>query len=184
MELLVLRSDRTMTASYLRRLARTTKSSVWVVGGAGAYSWAPSASPALCLGVRDDLVDFWDVLVAPKRTPAIATVRLGTNDVSIGYPALSFRSNLEDPLQGLVDLGIGDVLLMTPPPRLDPGLQIDTAAYAKEISNPTRALCVTLVEIRCGPDLFNLLDPETDFYNGNVHPNATGHAKIAAALTH
>jgi len=35
--------------------------------------------------------------------------------------------------------------------------------------------------VLCGPDLLHLLQPE-DFETGQIHPNASGHAKIADAM--
>ena len=45
------------------------------------------------------------------------------------------------------------------------------------------AICTARKEVHCGPNLFELLDVDEDFFEGNIHPNASGHRKIGEALT-
>jgi hypothetical protein len=52
------------------------------------------------------------------------------------------------------------------------------AGYREEIA----LICADTLGVLCGPDLHELLDPALDFSVGDIHPNAAGHAKIAAAL--
>ena len=50
--------------------------------------------------------------------------------------------------------------------------------YREEIG----VICGDTFGVTCGPNLHELLDPTLDFEAGDIHPNTSGHAKIAAAL--
>jgi lysophospholipase L1-like esterase len=154
-------------------------------GGANAAVWRPAAGESACLGRNNnDPLDYWDDLVIPSMPEDIATIMLGTNDAQIGAPAWIYLGSLTQIIEGLLGLGVSDIILMTPPPSNKGIPAVDTllAAYADGITDPTTGLCATLLGVRCGPDVYNLLDPATDFAPANAHPNATGHAKIADAL--
>lgn len=74
------------------------------------------------------------------------------------------------------------VVLMTPTSRASttlPAARERLAGYADEIAD----LCERRPRIRCGPDLREVIDPETDYApSDGVHPNQSGHAAIADAV--
>jgi lysophospholipase L1-like esterase len=109
---------------------------------------------------------------------------LGTNDATIGEPVWIYLGSLTQIVLGLFDLGVGEVVLMTPPPHPSTNTDIQDliAGYVAGIIGATTGLCASISGVRCGPNVFELLDPALDFAPSNVHPNATGHAKIAGAL--
>lgn len=145
--------------------------------GSIAPVWRPAADPATCFGQFDgELVDYWDVLIDPALPADIATIMLGTNDAQVGAPRWIYLGSLIQIIDELLALGVGEVILMTPPPHPS-GFPL-LASYSDGIPD----LCETIDGLTCGPDVYRLLDPVADFAAGNGHPNATGHAKIASAL--
>ena len=139
--------------------------------GSNAAVWRPAAGKTPCFGRGD--IDYWDKLIIPTDK---AIIMLGTNDAAIGMPTWIYLVSLIQIANGLIDIGTPDVILMTPPPN--PKFQDRLDSYVAGIP----ALCAEIDGLRCGPDVYNLLDLETDFASGNVHPNRYGHAKIASAL--
>lgn len=149
-------------------------------GGANANGWRPEAGLSVCLA-RDDNepLDYWDDLILPALPADQATILLGTNDAVIGLPPLWYEGSLRQLIAGLVLVGVSDVVLMTPPPNF--GGDEEVQAMLNVYVGIIRQLCAEKPAVTCGPELHTLLGPE-DFAPGNVHPNATGHAKIADAL--
>lgn len=92
----------------------------------------------------------------------------------------AYRASVEEVVANLIAAGAGTVILMTPPDSLgEEGEERDRLlAYRDEI----QSICVTNQLVVCGPDVFTLLDPELDFDDGDIHPNAQGHAKLADAF--
>ena len=87
-------------------------------------------------------------------------------------------------LAGLVGRTTGCVLIsMRPkdPAHLDPGdpVVIKHAAYRVAIQNVIDAD----PRVQLGVNFYPLLDPVTDFDNGDVHPNALGYLKMAVAFS-
>lgn len=165
------------------------------IGGASSFSWKPVPSCAqtlygqVCLNGRS----LYDRNAKPLLQfdwgePLIATVMLGTNDASGFFlPAPSspaaYLRNIETLTASLLADGASTVLLLPPPPFPDFGSQI---ANANSTLESYRSLlldhCRSTPGVRCGPDAFSLIDPVSDFFASDIHMNAEGHAKLAAAL--
>jgi lysophospholipase L1-like esterase len=120
-----------------------------------------------------------------REAPAdLAVVLLGTND-AMGHPRRepltpeSYESALRELIGGLVASGVERVILMTPPPSVNPRAVRRLPSYRQRIL----AICDSEPHTSCGPDLLMLLDTAEDIDPiGYVHPTARGHEKIAAAL--
>jgi lysophospholipase L1-like esterase len=127
---------------------------------------------------RERLAGSWPVAAD------VAVVLLGTND-ALAPPSrpptsrTGFAANLRAIASELAP-GFGVVVLLTPPPapaaneHASPEWTARLAGYRDEV----RAACAELERVVCGP----VLDSRADFHEGNIHPNAAGHAKIADAL--
>jgi lysophospholipase L1-like esterase len=144
------------------------------------------------LGAGGSTTTAWrEELAAARGASAagdVAVVLLGTNDALAPpsrppAPRAEFAANLRAIASELAR-GSGVVMLLTPPPapagnpHASPEWTARLAGYRDEV----RAACAELERVVCGPDLFTLLDARADFHQGNIHPNAAGHAKIADAL--
>jgi lysophospholipase L1-like esterase len=112
------------------------------------------------------------------------TVLLGTND-ALGYfeleptPPEIYRTAIGELAANLLADGAGRVLLLTPTPLFEyPDLEALLQGYREAIFELCGAPGDALL---CGPDAWALLGRD-DFAAGDVHPNAFGHAKLAAAL--
>lgn len=119
---------------------------------------------------------------------AVAVILLGTNDAlerpeGEPIPRAAFRENLRVLAAGYLAEFETVVLLPPPPmpavnPNANAAWQARLAGYHEEVL----AACAELARVACGPDVFALLDPRADFFQGNLHPNAQGHHKLAEAL--
>lgn len=128
---------------------------------------------------------YFDELIAPELPADIATLMLGLND-ALGFflpgpitPA-DYEANLREIVDAIFDGGVSHVVLMSPPtPRSAEHLWDD---YLIPYRDAVFTYCKGTVGVVCGPDLQQLLDADLDFESGDIHPNGTGHAKIAQAL--
>ena len=155
-------------------------------GGASSRDWSPTAGSAVCGGLPDPLLSetLYPAMAKPNLPADLVVIMLGTND-AIGFfepaPLTSseYRSALEELVAGLLFDGAAKVMLATPPPDfVYVGAMPTLFSYAAEIL----ALCGASGDaVLCGPDILNLLQFE-DFQTGEIHPNASGHAKIADAM--
>ena len=152
--------------------------------GASSLDWSPSVGDTLCGAPATELPNGYGARVPTELPADLVVVVLGTND-AIGLlepeptTAQAYRDAIDELVGGLLGDGAVRVMLAAPPPNFDsaPALLL-LAQYAVEI----QALCGAPGDaVLCGPDLLNLLEAG-DFAPGDVHPNAGGHAKIAAAL--
>jgi lysophospholipase L1-like esterase len=161
---------------YASRLADALGPRVLVknvgAGGTTSTSWLGQIESPEGASVSGDLV----------------VVLLGTNDAlwPPGHPPTErarFAANLRAIASGL-GRGFGVVMLLTPPPApaANPNASPEWTARLSGYREEVLLACAELERVVCGPDLFTLLDPRGDFHEGNIHPNAAGHAKIAAAL--
>ncbi len=150
-------------------------------GGSTTAMWLPSAGAITCGGrFYNRRVDYWARLV-DRATPAdLATIMLGTVDAARGILPWVYGDNLQQIIAGLFDRGVGEIVLMTQPTR--PNADAATRALLDAYAAAVGGLCATLPGVRCGPDVYRLLDPVADFALGDIHPNRTGHVKIASAL--
>lgn len=151
------------------------------LSGSSAFYWAPGTPcPGLC-GSADNL---FDEFATPELPADIATVLLGTNDalgffLDVPTPLSDFEDLMREVVDGLFTGGASNVILMAPPAaNVATAPAALLAGYREEIS----VICGDTLGVTCGPNLHELLDPTLDFEAGDIHPNASGHAKIAAAL--
>lgn len=143
--------------------------------GASSRDWLPTSEIPVC---------GYAAMVAPNLPADLVVILLGTND-AIGHlepaplSAAEFRTALNELIAQLLQDGAEQVMLATPPPNFALPIVMPTlVAYAAEI----REICSAEADrVRCGPDLLRLLEL-ADFETGNLHPNASGHAKIADAM--
>lgn len=155
-------------------------------GGASARDWSPTSGDSICGGLSDPILsaNLYPALAEPNLPADLVMILLGTND-AIGFlePApptsAEYRSALDELVTQILFDGAGAVLLATPPPNFAIPLTMPLLlSYAEEIFD----LCGAAGDaIHCGPDVLSLLEPE-DFEDGQIHPNASGHAKIADAM--
>lgn len=155
-------------------------------GGTTSLDWHPdSPGNGLCSPVFNLYID----RVVPKLPSKFTSVLLGTND-SVGFfepgnqpvSILDYGDAIYDLAIQLLSDGSEHVVLMTAPHRYvleNPEVDFRLAGYRNEVlqlcdSEPTD-------KILCGPDLYQLLQPE-HFEAGNIHPNAAGHRLIAEEL--
>lgn len=149
--------------------------------GTSAFYWAPSTPcPGICSGA-DNL---FDDRATPELPADVATLMLGTNDavgLFLDQPTSvdDWDGYMREVLDGLFDGGAGTVLLMSSP---DANLSDDAASLILGYRDRIDTICGEIADVVCGPDLATLLDPDTDFAAQDVHPNASGHAKIADAV--
>jgi lysophospholipase L1-like esterase len=172
--------------SYAQLLQRLLGPAFEVVnlgcGGSSSLDWTRSRGSLLCDG-KVTRPSLYDARVLPVLPAQFATVLLGTND-SKGIKeerrisAEEYGEALREIATNLLDDGAERVVLMGPP----------LAAHWRralmrivEYGDAVRAICEGNPRVLCGPDVRYLLLLE-DFAPGNVHPNGSGHAKIAAAL--
>lgn len=178
--------------TYAELLADQLGSEVEVVnlgcGGTTSLDWAPNSTNPFCGSPEIWTPNIYTVFLLPELPADVVVYLLGTND-SLGFfePQRVSVAEYGAALRGFAAHALADgatwVLLMTPPPNfMDPVAQALLAGYADEV----RAFCAEDPDdaVECGPDLFADFEPED--YPGdpqsNIHPNATGHALIAAEL--
>jgi lysophospholipase L1-like esterase len=149
--------------------------------GTSAVYWAPSTP---CPGICSSADNLFDELATPELPADVATILLGTND-AIGFflpdrtAEADYESFMREIVDALFDGGVSSVVLMTAPVgNVSAEAETLLAGYRDRIGG----ICLDTASVVCGPDLFMLLDPVTDFAPGDLHPNATGHMKIAGAL--
>jgi len=155
-------------------------------GGASSRDWSPSSGISVCVGLPDPNLpaNLYQALAVPSLPADLVVILLGTNDALGAFEpapltAAEYHAAMQELVTQLLVDGAGEVMLATPPPNF-----VSTAAasmlveYAAEIA----ALCGAPGDaVLCGPDILHLLQPE-DFGAGQIHPNASGHAKIADAM--
>jgi lysophospholipase L1-like esterase len=149
--------------------------------GTSAVYWAPSTP---CPGICSEADNLFDDRATPELPADVATLLLGTNDavgLFLDEPTGTddWEGYMREVLDGLFDGGVAAVLLMSSP---DANLSPDAAARIGSYRERVDAICGDVAGVVCGPDLATLLDPTLDFAPGDVHPNASGHAKIADAV--
>ena len=153
--------------------------------GASMLDWTLETPGYFCPPFEEILPEGLFTTFAEPELPAdIVTILLGTND-SIGWfePAPvtgeAYAEALDRLLATLRLGGAETIVLMTPPDQpFNDGDRERLLDYRDTIFDR----CTHSEELVCGPDLFTLLDLETDFASDNLHPNAAGHLKIATAL--
>ncbi len=151
-------------------------------GGLSAYYWAPGTP---CPDICDASGTVFDELATPALPAQVATVLLGTND-SVGFflpestPVDDWEGYMREILDGLFAGGVHTVILMAAP---DANVSETAVSLLHGYRDRVNTICADTAGVVCGPDLIDLLDDVSDFAPGDVHPNASGHAKIADALT-
>jgi lysophospholipase L1-like esterase len=140
------------------------------------------------IGVNGTTSEDWttppfDAEIESNMPARIASLLVGSND-AVGFlesrriPPEEYGAIILRLAERLAGLGAERVILMTPPPIHYPKATEFLIAYRDRILS----LCWAKEWLVCGPDLYELLDRDTDFEEDNVHPNAGGHGKIAEAL--
>src|SRR5262249_47314510 len=144
--------------------------------GSTTRDWQPDAPLFACRGPEQPIS-----LYASARAllPAdVATILLGTNDLRIrdAVEPDDYRDALRTLAERLHADGAREVVLISPPMGFPVAARL--AGYRVRL----RELCREQPYLHCGPDLVEVLDPTADFQPRDVHPNASGHEKIASAL--
>lgn len=174
---------------FVDLMARELGSGFEVVnlGCGGANSWVlrPEAGMVTCVGrtENDDPVDYFDDLVDPTLPAEKAIVLIGTNDALLPASIWSYTVSVIEIIDGLLERGVGEILLLTPPPYAgdDPEVSAKSAALANAIFHPV-GICARFERVRCPPNLHRLMDTAEHFADGDIHPNAAGHELIAETL--
>jgi lysophospholipase L1-like esterase len=151
-------------------------------GGSSSLDWTRSRGVETCAG-RPTKPSLYDARVVPAMPAEIACVMLGTNDARGVHEKMwitpdEYEAAIREIATNLLDDGAGTVLLLGPPlalQRVQAMLRI--FGYGKALAS----ICEEMPRVRCGPDVSHLLTQD-DYESGNVHPNGSGHAKIAEAL--
>jgi lysophospholipase L1-like esterase len=154
------------------------------LSGSSAFLWDPDFAACAIFCTETPELSFYEWQAEEHVESAIVSILLGTND-AIGFlleqstdPG-AYRLLLEGLIDRIVADGPSEVILMAPP--LTPTLTVANTlltAYHTQILD----LCAARDVITCGPDLFELLDPQLDFAGSDIHPTVAGHGKIAEAL--
>lgn len=154
-------------------------------GGASSLDWTLTFPGTICGGVGILPDGLFSTRVLPNLPSRMAVVMLGTND-AIGYlepqpvAVETYRLALNEIISNLQDRHVKSVVLMTPPDHAwsDPAARNRLVGYRDQVLKA----CSRMRRVFCGPDVFELLDLESDFDGNSIHPNAAGHQKIAGAL--
>ena len=151
--------------------------------GSSSLDWIPGAPGGLCPGLPL-AGPLYDSRVRPNLPAEIATLMLGTNDAqgfleSRPVRPKEYQTALGEVVDQLFADGVGQVVLMTPPPQ--PCANFAVRLRLRAYRNAVSQLCTTRPSVVCGPNVHDLLGP-SDFDGCDVHPNAAGHRKIGQAL--
>ena len=148
--------------------------------GSSILDWLrPPADPLPC-----PIAGAYEIRAIQHLPVEVAVIELGGND-AVGFfeigptPIDIFRESVDALIARLFNDQVKKVVLFTPPPN--PGRNDSVNLRLQEYGNAIKTFCNSTTII-CGPDLFTLLDPETDFEGKNVHPNEGGHYKMGMAL--
>lgn len=154
------------------------------VGGSTTADWASEAVRIPYVLVGDTPTPIFEGVALPNLPADMVLIMLGANDaIGVFEPSPIapeiYRENLDATVTRILDLGAGRVVLVKPPPlfAFDETVQDRLRSYGREIDR----LCALTTNVVCGPDLSSLLMPD-DFEGDDLHPNATGHEKIARAV--
>jgi len=153
--------------------------------GSSALDWTLSRPSRHCGGEGRVEANLFASKLESELPAPLVTLMLGTNDAlafhePVPTPPDLYEQAMREIIHEALERGAGEIILMTPPPnpRSDEVLRERLAAYRDR----TLAICGQSDRVRCGPDVFELLDAELHFEGPNAHPNATGHRAIAEAL--
>jgi lysophospholipase L1-like esterase len=154
-------------------------------GGSSSLDWTLSQPDVICGGVGSLEPGLFEVQALPHLPANVVVVLLGTND-AIGFlepvpvEVPIYAAAMNEIVWNLLVARARHVILMTAPDHgwEDPDRVARLAGYRDEIL----ALCASHPRLVCGPDLHQRLDLDVHFEPGDVHPNAEGHATIAAEL--
>jgi lysophospholipase L1-like esterase len=154
------------------------------VGGSTTVDWTRSTPAIPHVLVEGAPTTLFSGVAVPSLPSEIVLIMLGVND-AIGFfepiPTLPsvYSENLDEMIHRIFDLGANQVILVKPTPlfAFDASVQNRLKDYGSVIDS----LCATTADVICGPDLLTLLT-RNDFERDDLHPNPTGHEKIAMAL--
>lgn len=155
------------------------------ISGITAYLWDPTVPCRRLCGVSDQQ-SFFDLRIRPELPVDIATILVGTNDAiglfTDGPPTSSsdYAIHLGRIVQALLEERVGRVVLLTSP--ISNKLHEPARQRIAEYRDIVLEICRASAGVSCGPDLYRLLDRNSDFQRGDIHPNGVGHARIASAL--
>jgi lysophospholipase L1-like esterase len=147
--------------------------------GSSSLDWQPGAHPAHCADAGG-VIHMYETRARPALPADVVTILLGTNDLMGAFELGpvepdDFRNALRTLAEALHADGAREVVLMSPP------FMYGAVGRLTGYRSGIQELCREMPFVRCGPDLAVILNGK-DFELMEVHPNASGHAKIAAAL--
>ncbi len=162
------------------------------VGGATTLDWVSPTVGIPFTEFETSQVSLFDGLAARDLPASIVVILLGANDaVGFGEDAPlrpdEYARNLELLTRRLLDYGVGQVVLLPPTPHhaAPPRVRVRLFEYRFAIERLCRAMSeegsTKPSAVICGPNLLDLLGPE-HFEKNDVHPNASGHRRIAEAV--
>ena len=152
-------------------------------GGTSTPMWTLSQGTTACRGWNP--ATLFETFAIPNLPADFLTIMLGTND-SVGFflPAVVTPGEYKDHMQEIIDdslfYGARTIVLMSPPPKCEE-LNGASIPLLEDYRIAAYEICSQHPDVLCGPDVYTILD-ETDFEGCNLHPNQSGHAKIAQAL--
>jgi hypothetical protein len=156
----------------------------YAIGGTFMRVWSPVFGPNA----------FYFQQRVGETTCANCFILLGTADA--GFPPFTsnadFRLSMDVLVGQWLSDGAGKVWIMTPPKVQvsfhDPAFNVRIEGFRREILQFCRNKVHRAMGIRCGPDLFKLIDPAIHVrptfagMNDGVHLNAEGNAVVEAEI--
>jgi lysophospholipase L1-like esterase len=154
-------------------------------GGTSMRDWARPIVPEVPVAA---IGGAYEILAEPNLPADLAVIELGGNDAASFFEdGAPTESEYEDALTTLIDKLFADkvsrILVSTTIPN--PGYPAGTEVGDRLVTY-TRAIetvcAATDKVVLCSTDFMEALDPSLNFFENNVHPNASGHRIMGEAF--